>query len=274
MKSRRVKMSLEEYHRRPFSLGWKQEYFDGCLVETPRELVVHATLPVVPRLISSQVPLRCVVESDEQALFSCFEAAFEDTIEFCDYTAERLAEGARKSLHHFFHGSFHRCLPASRVALGPPGTPEAGLPIGAALVLAQDEDWALLDMIFVTRAWQHRGIGSALAAAALTALHELGGFQTLVSRYYLGNEPSRAWHGRFGFSDEADLFLAKLYLRAAEHELRRGRELGLTPKLENKLTDDCAHWENEVKRLESLFEQGREEECIPWRKWRCKRSES
>src|SRR5436309_15938712 len=114
MKSRRVKMSLEEYHRLPFSPAWKQEYINGCLVETPREVVVHATIPVALHHTPSSVPLRPAEETDEQNLLPCFKAAFEDTFEFCDYTKPRFAEAARQSLQHFFHGPFHRWLAVSR----------------------------------------------------------------------------------------------------------------------------------------------------------------
>lgn len=264
-------MPIEEYRRLPFSLVWKQEYFAGRLVETPRQVVVHATIPVAARDVPCPVRLRPATDSDERALLPCFRAAFADTFEFCDYTKRRFAEAARQSLHHFFLGPFHQPLSASRVAFDPAGAPDAGKPIGAALVLAQDEGWALLDMIFVAPGWQRRGLASALVAAALNGLHELGGYRTLVSRYELGNEASRAWHHRFGFVDEPDLRLAQLYLRAATHELNRLRELRqLTPRLERQLTRERGRWRRETKRLESLVQQGRAAEADPWRKWRRK----
>ena len=271
MKSRRIRMSIEEYHRRPFRLAWKQEYINGRLVETPRQAVVHATIPVAPRAAPSVAAIRPATASDERKLLACFRAAFAETFEYCDYTKKRFAEAARQSLHHFFHGPFHLPLPASRVAIGPPGTRDAGRPIGAALVLKQDDGWALLDMIFVAPAWQRRGLASALAASALTGLHALGGYRTLVSRFHLGNDTSRAWHHRFGFVDEPDLRLAQLYLRAAIHELHRLRELGaLTPQLKRQLTAERRRWQREVDRLESLFKGGQEEAADPWRKWRRK----
>jgi len=274
MQSRRMKMSLEEFHRLPFSPAWKQEYINGQLVETPRQVIVHATIPVAAREVPAPVRLRPTTASDERALLPCFRAAFADTFEFCDSTKKRFAEAARQGLHHFFRGPFHLPLPASRVALGPVGTPEARKPIGAALVLKQDEGWALLDMIFVAPAWQRHGLASALAAAVLTGLHESGGYRTLVSRYELGNETSRAWHHRFGFVDEPDLRLAQLYLRAASHELHRLRALDkLTPGLERQLDRERSRQQREVKRLESLVQQGREEQADPWRKWRRKTRE-
>ncbi|MBI2950185.1 MAG: GNAT family N-acetyltransferase [Verrucomicrobia bacterium] len=271
MKSRRVKMSLEEFHRLPFKPAWKQEYINGCLIESPRWVIVHATIPVSPRPFKSPVPLRPAKAGDEQALLPSFRAAFKDVFEFCDNTQKQFSQSARQSLHHFFHGPFHLALPASRVAIGRPGTLEAGRPIGAALVLAQEEGWALLDMIFVKPTWHRRGLATALAAAALTALHEQGGYRTLVSRYHLGNEPSRAWHHNFGFADEPDLRLAQLHLRAAIHELRRLRESGqLTSQENRRLNRERARWQKEADRLEALVKAGREDEADPWRKWRRK----
>ncbi len=272
MKSRRVKMSLEDYNRQPFKMAWKQEYLNGRLGETPREVVVHATIPVAPR--GAKIPasqLRPATASDEQTLLPCFKAAFIDTFEYCDYTKKRFVESARQCLHHFFHGPFHVPLPASRVALAPPDAGDAGRPIGAALLLAQDEGWALLDMIFIAPAWQGRGIATALASSALTSLHELRGYGTLVSRYYLGNEASRAWHHRFGFVDEPDQRLAQLQFRAAQQELCRQRERGaLTPSLKRRLTRERNHWKRELDRFDNLMKQRRWEEIDPWRKWRRK----
>lgn len=271
MKTRRVKMSLAEYHLLPYNLGWKQEYINGFLVESPRQAIAHATIPVAPRAAASPAQLRPLLDADERALLPCFRAAFVETIEFCDYTRKRFAESARQSLHHFFHGPFHRVLPASRVAVHPAKT---GKPIGAALVLAQDEGWALLDMIFVSPAWQRQGLATALAASALTALHELGGYRTLVSRYYLGNETSAAWHHRFGFVDEPDLMLAQLRLRAAQQELRRRRELGPpTSSVLEELAGERDRCQQEVNRLEAALKAGREEEAWPWRKWRRKQKD-
>lgn len=264
-----TKMSLAEFHRLPFSIIWKQEYINGRLVETPREVVVHATIGVAPRQALSPAELRPAVAADQQALLPCFRAAFAEAFEFCGYSTSRFDDAARQSLSHFFQGQFHRSLPASLVALAPPGMPEAGQPIGAALMLEEDIGWALLDMIFVVPSWQRRGLATALAAAALTGLCELGRHRTLVSRYHLGNLASRAWHHRFGFVDQPDLRLARLHLRAAAHELRRLGQLGtLSPPIEGQLVQERDRWQREVDRLEALVLEGRLEEAEPWEKWR------
>jgi len=261
-------MSLEEFHQQPFSLVFKQEYINGRLVESSRDVIIHGAIPVAPRAIPSPLLLRPTTPDDERALLPCFRAAFAEAFEFCDYSREQFARGARESLHHFYNAEFHRPLPASGIALGPSGTREAGKPIGAALVLQQNEGWALLDMIFVSPRWQRRGLANALAAAAMTELHTMGGCRTLISRYHLGNEASCVWHHRFGFVDEPDLRLAQLYLRAARHELRRREQMRmLTSAEKQRLTVKRDKWQHEVDRLEALVRCGREEDAIPWRKW-------
>ncbi len=268
MKSRKIKMTIEEFHRLPFRPAWKQEYYKGFLVETPREAVAHATISIQPRLTNSPVPLRHILEEDQQVLLPCFKAAFEDAFEFCDYTPEKFEKAAIESLHRTFGAPAHPCLQVSRVALGPPKSRDANKPIGAALVVQLPDDWVLLDALFVTPEWQRRGVGNALVAVALNEIHKIGGYRGMVSRYYLGNEPSCAWHHRFGFKEEPDFLLARLYLRAAAQELTRLRALGtLTPDLEHDLTQERARWQSEVDRLDSLLDEGREEEAFPWRKW-------
>jgi GNAT superfamily N-acetyltransferase len=269
MKSRKIKMTIEEFHRLPFRPAWKQEYYKGFLIETPRQAVAHATISIHPRLAQSPVPLRPVLAEDEQVLLPCFKSAFEDAFEFCDYTRENFQEAAIESLRRTFGDPAHPCLQVSRVALGPTESRDANKPIGAALTVQLPDNWVLLDALFVMPKWQRRGIANALVAAAQNELHKIGGYCGMVSRYYLGNEPSRAWHHRFGFKEEPDFLLARLYLRAATQELTRLRALGtLTPDLERNLTRERVRWETEVERLDSLLDQDKEEEAIPWRKWK------
>jgi len=269
MKSRKIKMTIEEFHRLPFRPAWKQEYYKGFLVETPRQAVAHATISIQPRLVHSPVLLRSILAEDEQVLLPCFRAAFEDAFEFCDYTRENFEKAAMESLHRTFGDPAHPCLQVSRVALGPPESREANKPIGAALVVQLPDHWVLLDALFVTPEWQRRGIANALVAATLNELNEIGNCRGMVSRYFLGNLPSCAWHQRFGFKEEPDFLLARLYLRAATQELTQLRALGaLTPDLERNLIQERARWESEVDRLDSLLDRGREDEAIPWRKWK------
>jgi ribosomal protein S18 acetylase RimI-like enzyme len=267
MRSRHLRMSFEDFHQLPFRLGWKQEFINGHLVETPRQAMVHGTIPVAQRSIPSPVPLRPAAITDEEDLLPCFMAAFRNTFEFCDYDRKQFGEAARECLRYVFREPSHRWLPASRIALGPPGTRQAGKPIGAALVLLQS-NWAFLDAVCVAPAWQRRGLATALVAAAIEALHQVGAYHVIVSRFFLGNEASCAWHRRFGFTDEPDLRLVQLYLRAATHELNRLREMGpLAPDLQRQLESDRDRCQARVDRLEARLRDGHESEADPWQKW-------
>jgi L-amino acid N-acyltransferase YncA len=269
MRSRHIQMSREEFELLPFELGWKQEYWDGVAHFTPRLCVVHASIPAQPRMPKTSIVMRPVQESDEPELVRCFQEAFADTFEYCDEQPDRIEAAARQCVRHYFKGLFHRCLAASRVALAPPGGVLPDGIIGAALVISQTKarDWALLDMIFVAPAWHRHGIAAALTSAALTELHA-SGWRTLVSRYQMGNEASRAWHRRFGFVEEPDLQLARLQLRAVEQELWRRKKLGdLTREGEQRLSDERDCWSRDVERLERALVEGREEEAFAWRRF-------
>jgi L-amino acid N-acyltransferase YncA len=55
-----------------------------------------------------------------------------------------------------------------------------------------------LTWIFVSPWMAGQGIGTALLAAAVKALRELG-YEHLLSTFMLGNESSMLWHWRNGF---------------------------------------------------------------------------
>ena len=73
--------------------------------------------------------------------------------------------------------------------------------IGAALIVERTPNIALLDAVYVTPDRQHRGLAAVLVSDALSQLYAAG-FQTLESRYQLGNAASRIWHQRFGFAQQ------------------------------------------------------------------------
>jgi RimJ/RimL family protein N-acetyltransferase len=274
MRSRHVAMSLEEFRLLPLELAWKQEYWNGQAHFTPRFCVVHASVATAPRQAKAPVVLRPAVESDEPELVRCFQEAFADTYEYCDYKPEDFVRSSRDCLRHFFAGLFHRCLPASRAAVAPPAQGQAGAIVGGALALSQTEekDWALLDMVFVAPSWQRRGVATALVSAVLTELHATG-WGRLVSRYQPGNAASQAWHQRFGFRDEPDLGLAQLRLRAVEHELWRREQLGvLTPAAQAQLSAQQDQWRLEVAQRQQALAEGKQEEAYAWRRFSPKRT--
>jgi hypothetical protein len=70
-----------------------------------------------------------------------------------------------------------------------------------------------------------------------------------------------AWHRKLGFVEVPDYLNARLYLRAAEHELWRLEKLGqLDDARRAGLLVENDRWEREVARLEPLFYSVNEED--------------
>ena len=186
------------------------------------------------------------------SMIDAFVAAFRDTIEYCDWEEGRILDSARDSVIGFFSGERGNPLPASRLALvsHPEGKWESV--VGASLVVGMRGGSPLLDILFVTLEWQRKGVATALVASVIDRLHD-SGHGTLKSRYNLGNDASRAWHGQFGFVEDPDLFLAETYRRHAEHELWRREKLGnLTRGERRKLMLEVDRWRLQADELSAL----------------------
>jgi hypothetical protein len=83
----------------------------------------------------------------------------------------------------------------------------------------------------------------------MNLLHAAGE-PTLWSGYYLANEPSIAWHHRFGFEEEPDLNLAECRATCAQHELWRREQIGdLSEEERATLEKECAYWKAQVEHL-------------------------
>lgn len=262
MQSRHVPMSVEEYELLPFEPGWKCEYYDGQVYFTPRDHPVITALPVAPRPLNTPCPLRPARSADADRLIEAYIAAFDKTIEYCDYTNTKLEQAAHRALDEHFSGARGNPLSASRVALDPHDTDTL---LGAALLVA-GRDCARLDLLFVHPAGQGRGVATALVTEAVNQLHFQGQMR-LLSRYHIGNEASRRWHQQFGFVEEPDLQRARLYRTAARQELWRHERLGdLTPEERADLQAELDVWQTQVEELECVAdEQGYEAVCALYR---------
>jgi GNAT superfamily N-acetyltransferase len=177
--------------------------------------VVQVTLE--SRVYSSPLPLRAVAEGDELPLVSAYEAAFADTVEYCDVPPEAIARSAGENIRAFLSGDRGPALPSSCVATcsGTAGL-GVGAVVGAALLTRARNGAPLLDMLFVRPAWQRRGLATALVSWSLQELLARGE-RVLRSRYHLANEASRLWHRRLGFAPEQDLGL---------HDVGSGGQVG------------------------------------------------
>ena len=176
--------------------------------------------------------------------------AFGDTVEYCDWKADRIQAAARRNLHGYFEGERGAPLPASRVALAPVQGFGPQPIIGAALIVEPKPGQTMLDLLFVLPEWQQHGVATALVSGAMNELYRAG-VPSLYSRYHLANAASRAWHRGFGFVDQPDLFLAQHLRSHARHELRQRdqiRELDAVARAE--LVAELEYWETRVRELE------------------------
>lgn len=247
MRSQRVPMTREDFDRLPFDLGWKHEYFDGHLHRSPRHVTAIAKLHLNPRPVASALRIRPVTAADRDPLIAGYVDAFSDTIHFCDYSPERIAQAAHQDIDHYFSGRGGRPLPASRVAVT-----ECGECLtGAALITEDQLDSALLRLLFVVPAGQRQGVATAMVSNAINELYA-SGTRLLRSQYHPGNESSRRWHRTLGFVDEPDVLLLQLYFRHADHELWRRERLGdLGEDERTRLRVERDRWKRRLDALEA-----------------------
>lgn len=266
MRSRHISMSREDFDMLPLELGWKTEYSNGKAHFTPSDHVAYAYVPVAPRPLSSPLPIRSVNIEDIDTLTACFADSFHDTIEYCDCDFAKTRQSGKRLLRGFFNHKRGRPSAASKLALIPNAGESRASIAGAALILEHREDSAMLDLLFVHPKYRKQGIATALTQAALNQLHRLGR-SPLFTRYHLGNAPSRAWHARFGFAEEHDLILARLYFAAAQQEyLRAQRERHLTKTEEQRLLERCEGCRDRVAELETAaVTEGMEGAFAAWR---------
>lgn len=255
MRSQHIAMSYDDFDLLPAHPGWKQEYWDGMAHITPRAQFAVMRMDVEPRAVHSSLGLRALDGADRSALASAYVEAFADTVEYCDWEEEAIDRSAREIVREFLAASRGEALPASRVAVEPAALDPAEGIAGAALLTRTADGRPMLDMLLVRPRWQRLGLATALVARSLGELHRHG--ETLLrSRCLLANEPSRAWHRKFGFIEEPDLLLARLYLRCARQELRRKEKREhLSEEDRRRLQVEVETWESRVEELERVADK-------------------
>ncbi len=233
-------MTEAEFELLPHEVGWKYEYSDGCAHIRPRPMAARLRAPITRRPVAETgCRIRPMTEADVPGLVRAFADGFRDTVEYCDCTGAQVRRAGADAVATFFagrRGAFH---PGSRLAV-PEGRPY--LVAGAALVVRK-ADGPFLDMLFVRRRWQHRGLGTALVGMVMNELAGAGETH-LGSAYNVANGPSIAWHHKLGFEEVPDLVLARARGQVARHELwRRERMGGLTDGERRALEAEVTHWD-------------------------------
>ena len=229
-------MTEAEFLRLPHDPGWKYEYAGGAAHITPRHVVVPMRADVTRRAVDAgDLQIRPVVTGDAPGLVRAFFEGFRDTVEYCDWTDAKIRRSGEDAIQTFFggrRGAFH---PSSCLAVSPA---QPHVVAGAALIV-QKPDGPFLDMLFVLPRRHRRGLATALVGAAMNALHDMGEAH-LGSAHDLANQPSRAWHERFGFGSSPTTFWPASTRRppgmscgdgrrSAACPTRRGRRSGRRP---------------------------------------------
>jgi GNAT superfamily N-acetyltransferase len=236
MNSERIPLAtIDDFHRHPRRLGWKYEYLEGCLLASPAQYSMAASLTVSPRSVARECQLLPVDEGSGAELAELFITAFAGSVEFCGWPLNRIERHARDWTADFFKGKRGRPLAMSRLAVA------GGRIIGAALFRSQD-DAPMLDLLFVHPHWQRRGIATALVSRAVNTLAGAG-VPILLSRYDLANAASRIWHRSFGFVDLPGWLTARHLRSHAKHELYRRELMGdLADDERERLAAEIDRW--------------------------------
>jgi GNAT superfamily N-acetyltransferase len=260
MKSKHIPMSVEEFRLMEHPFGWKAEYFSGEGHLTPREHLVRTQLTLAPQAIAESrrtgnpsmaatqaVGSEWIVPVDpslaERAIAAFFEA-FEDSVEFCNWSVDDIRAHARKNITNYFQGVRGKPHPVSRMAL----EPNSQQIVGLALFVENKEERVVLDLLFVKPSHQRMGIATQMVGSAINSLYA-DGVENLRCGYHICNEGSRAWQHSLGFQEIPDYFYCRLKAAWYSDEIWRCEQLGASEQLEELRTEQD-RWERLGQELE------------------------
>ncbi len=224
--------------------GWKAEYFSGEGHLTPREHLVRTQLTLTPKAIVGSDWIVPVEPSLQERAIAAFFEAFEDSVEFCNWSADDIRAHARKNITNYFQGVRGQPHPVSRMAL----EPNSQQIVGLALFVKKEEERVVLDLLFVKPSHQRMGIATQMVASAINSLYA-DGVKDLRCAYHICNEGSRAWQHSLGFQEIPDYFYCRLKAAWYRDEIWRLEQLGTSEQLE-ELRTERDRWEQLGQELE------------------------
>jgi GNAT superfamily N-acetyltransferase len=224
--------------------------------------------------VSSQiVPVDPVLK---EQMIEIFLEAFEDSVEFCDWSLDSFHTHVRKNINNYFQGVRGKPHPVSRMALEPNSTRLIGLALFVenkaesfrsglscrncmggfpahiaplpTMETTQAQERVELDLLLVKPSHQRMGIATQMVASAINSLDE-DGINELRSGYHICNEGSRAWHRKLGFEDIPEYLYCRFQYSWYRHEIWRREELGQIDRLE-ELKTEKDRWERLGKHFE------------------------
>jgi ribosomal protein S18 acetylase RimI-like enzyme len=245
MKSKHIPMSVEEFRLMEHPFGWKAEYFSGEGHLTPREHLVRTQLTLTPQaIVGSEWIIVPVDPSLAERTIAAFFEAFEDSVEFCNWSVDDILAHARKNITNYFQGVRGKPHPVSRMAL----EPNSQHLLGLALFVENKQEQIELDLLFVKPSHQRMGIATQMVASAINSLYA-DGIEDLRCGYHICNEGSRAWQHSLGFQEIPDYFYCRLKAAWYRDEIWRCEQLGASEQLE-ELRTEKDRWERLGQELE------------------------
>ncbi len=218
-------LTWNQFHQLPRNSAYKYEYLEGKVYLNPRPRHYHALLDLQPIQASDEVIVRPLHPKEFEKLVPLFAGTFRSIQPFGSLDDETRKEAARQALERTRTGGDGPLIEQASFLAFPQNRNEAvdkPDPIGAILMTLLPEgdprDWENyrwkeppppdciehrlgrphLTWIFVGPLHAGRGVGTALLAAAVKALLDMG-LKELVSTFMLGNDSSMLWHWRNGF---------------------------------------------------------------------------
>jgi GNAT superfamily N-acetyltransferase len=254
MKSKHIPMSVEEFELMEHPFGWKAEYFSDKAHLTPREHLVRTQLTLTPQAIVVSGQMVSVDPSLKEQMIAAFFEAFEDSVEFCDWSLQDIRNHAAKNINNYFQGVRGKPHQASRMSLEPNSQQIIGLALfaekktGQTKETDQSEEHVELDLLLVQPSYQRRGIATQMVASAIDSLYAEG-VRDLRSGYHICNDRSRDWHRSLGFEEMPDYFYCRLKAAWYRDRIWRLEKLGAVEQLEELITEKD-RWERLGKELD------------------------
>lgn len=214
-------ISIEQFHTLPRNPGYKYEYWDGRAVLTPRPKSADCVRDLSPVELVERHEIKPLPTADILGLADIFAGAFAHVQPFQSLGREAADAAARDCLEKTVTGRDGPLVAdACFQAWGRWGPEERG-PVGAILITLNRPEAATeshappwtdppadaverrlgvphLTWVFVHWTEARRGVGTALLAAAVSKLAEMG-YTQLASTFALDNPASALWHWQHGF---------------------------------------------------------------------------
>jgi ribosomal protein S18 acetylase RimI-like enzyme len=205
---------------------------------------VRTQLILTPQAVTESNQIVPVDPSLKEQMIATFFAAFEDSVEFCDWSLDDILAHARKNITNYFQGVRGKPHPVSRIAL----EQNSQQIIGLALFVENKEQRVVLDLLLVKPSYQRMGIATQMVTSAINSLYAEG-IENLWSGYHICNDQSCAWHQKLGFKEIPEYFYCRLKAAWYRDQIWRQEKLGEMEQLE-QLRAEKDRWQLLGKDLE------------------------